>query len=206
MAGANRRQKSRRSNVSKRHRGARRLAVVVALVVTAVTGVSAPPAAADTYAACSSGNGCLPDNFTHSYCWGTGFTSTNLRNAANAAMSVLDGQSSYSDSFHSACDSIIDIDFQPISSTTIRGDYICNYFNGAFTNGHAECENSRVRINSTSLLGDALNRQKTACHEIGHSAGLSHDTGNDDCMISGPVTSGHTTYNAHHVGHLNNQN
>jgi hypothetical protein len=178
----------------------------IALAVT--LSLHAPPVAADTYAAClqdGSGTGCLPDNFTHSYCWGSGFTDTNLRNAVDAAMAVLDGQSSYSDSFHSSCDSIIDARWEPLSSGSLRGDALCLSFNGAFTNGHAECESTRVRLNA-ALLGNALNRQKTACHELGHSTGLHHATGEDDCMINGVVTSGHTTYSGHHVTHLNNQN
>jgi predicted Zn-dependent protease len=55
-----------------------------------------------------------------------------------------------------------------------------------------------------SLLNDQLNRVKTACHEIGHSGGLTHhDAPYDGCMVNGSVSSGHTQYNAHHKDHLN---
>lgn len=57
-----------------------------------------------------------------------------------------------------------------------------------------------------------LNLDKTACHELGHSVGMTHhvhadvhDTqpDYDDCMVSGPVHAGHDFYSIHHRFHVN---
>lgn len=165
--------------------------------------ISAAPltstATADEFNGCNSVSGCRPDNFEHTYCWGSSFTATNLRSAANYAMGNLDAQTSYFDNFMSSCSSATDVIWHTMSSTTVRGDYVCLAFNSA-----GNCEQARVRLNPT-LLTDTLNREKTACHEIGHSGGLAHSSTASDCMISGAVTSGHRTYNQHHVDHLNNR-
>jgi len=39
--------------------------------------------------------------------------------------------------------------------------------------------------------------KQTACHEIGHSAGLNHNV--NDCMSQDPDL---LTYNAHHITHI----
>lgn len=161
--------------------------------------VPSTPATADEFNGCNSVSGCLPDNFDHTYCWGSSFTATNLRSAANYAMGNLDSQTSYFDTFISSCGSLTDVIWHTMSTAGVRGDYVCLAFNSA-----GECEQSRVRLNP-NLLTDTLNREKTACHEIGHSGGLAHSSSSSDCMISGAVTSGHRTYNAHHVDHLNNR-
>lgn len=170
-------------------------AVAAALLAAPMT----PVATADEFNGCNSVSGCRPDNFEHTYCWGSTFTSTSLRSAANYAMGNLDSQTSYFDNYISSCTSITDVIWHTMSSSTTRGDYICLAFNSA-----GNCEQARVRLNP-SLLTDTLNREKTACHEIGHSGGLAHSSTASDCMISGAVTSGHRTYNAHHVDHLNNR-
>ena len=57
-----------------------------------------------------------------------------------------------------------------------------------------------------TLLDDDLNREKTACHELGHSLGLTHHASPyDDCMISGPVNAGHKEYINHHINHIDNR-
>lgn len=170
-----------------------------AALAAGLAGAPTGPAVADEFNGCNSVSGCLPDNFTHTYCWGSSFTATNMRSAANYAMGNLDAQTSYTDSFSSSCSSITDVIWHTMSSSTVRGDYVCLAFNSA-----GECEQARVRLNP-SLLTDTLNREKTACHEIGHSGGLAHSSTASDCMISGAVTSGHRTYNSHHVSHLNNR-
>ena len=81
----------------------------------------------------------------------------------------------------------------------VRGAYQCTSTSGVSGPG---CQTARLKLNP-DLLNDDLNRKKTACHEVGHSGGLSHESDPNDCMVPGPVSSGHTDYNTHHIGHLN---
>lgn len=111
----------------------------------------------------------------------------------------LDSQSSYYDNYVSNCTSSTDVRFQKTTAFPARGDYVCLAFNSS-----DECERSRVRLNPDYLTNTA-NRQKTACHEVGHSGGLSHSATSSDCMRNGAITSGYQTYNSHHVAHLNNR-
>jgi len=170
-----------------------------ALLAGVTIAAPAAPATADEFNGCNSVSGCLPDNFDHTYCWGSSFTASDLRSAANYGMGNLDSQTSYFDTFIGTCGSVTDLIWHTMSSSTTRGDYLCLAKNSA-----NECEQARVRLNPT-LLTNTLNREKTACHEIGHSGGLAHSDTASDCMVNGAVTSGHRTYNDHHRAHLNNR-
>jgi predicted Zn-dependent protease len=46
-----------------------------------------------------------------------------------------------------------------------------------------------VELNSR-LLGDATQRRKTTCHELGHALGLEHNSSTNSCMRSGTVGAG----------------
>lgn len=172
--------------------------MVAAATMIGLTIVAAPAASADPFGDCDSTSGCLPDNFEHTYCWDSTYTSA-FYNAAKYSMTNLDSQSSYYDTYMSSCTNATDVRFQKTTAFSARGDYVCLAFNGA-----GNCERSRVRLNPDYLTNTA-NRQKTACHEVGHSGGLAHSSSASDCMISGAITSGYQTYNSHHRTHLNDR-
>lgn len=169
------------------------LAVFAALIV-------AVPAQADDFGLCNDNTGCRPDNFEHTFCWDSTYSSP-FYNAATYAMGNVDTQTSYWDTRMSPCTSSTDVRFQQTNApgSGTRGDYLCLAKNSA-----GDCERSRVRLNP-DLLTDTTNRQKTACHEVGHSGGLTHGDTFGDCMRNGYVTGGYQTYNAHHIGHLNDR-
>jgi hypothetical protein len=185
--------------------------VVGAILATAAATLfalaPAAPAQADTFGLCDVDHGCLPDNFTHTYCITVGVNVV-LTNAIHAAMENLDNQTSYSDVFFS-CPSfpnVADAIWQQSTTISARGDYLCQRFNSA-----GLCIQARLRLNP-NLLTDTANRRKTACHEIGHSVGLKHGTDADnnlynDCMKSGPVVADQLfdQYDSHHVTHINNR-
>lgn len=153
-------------------------------------------ASADTFGTGTDGSGLLPDDATHSFCWGSNFTSTSFRNAASGRMANLDNQTSMSDSFVS-CSSLTDVRFELMSgSNGVRGDWTCLDWVGQV------CYSARIRMNTTYLTND-INRRKTACHEIGHSVGFSHLAPQTDCMVSGAVSVETATYNTHHRTHIN---
>lgn len=166
-------------------------------------GFPVPPANADSFALCSGATGCLPDNKDHTYCWSADFQQhAVMRDAGNYAMSNMVSQTTYSKTFVSECTELTDVVWirDPTLGAGVRGAYECQAFNSA-----DECEWSHVWLNP-SELDDDLNRNKTACHELGHSLGLTHhDPPFGDCMVSGAVTSGHQQYNDHHVTHIDNR-
>jgi predicted Zn-dependent protease len=117
---------------------------------------------------------------------------------ANYAMDNLDAQTSYFENYMDVCTSATDVVWKADSSLPARGSYIYLDFVGSL------CQRARVTINPTQLSND-INRRKTSCHEIGHSGGLAHADEHGDCMRNGAVSSGHQSYNAHHVEHLNDR-
>jgi len=153
-------------------------------------------ARADVYVGGPPNSGGKPDNFEHTFCWGFTFGDADLRDAATFAMGNLDTQTLYFDT-GVACSSATDVIWESEPALGARGDWTC-----LATNAVGECERSRVRLNPTQLANNN-NRRKTACHEGGHSVGLTHVDNGDDCMRNGAVNGGFETYNAHHVSHMN---
>jgi hypothetical protein len=71
-----------------------------------------------------------------------------------------------------------------------------------------KCNAADVVLDPAEInIGD-LNEEdtsKTACHEAGHSVGLTHG-GNTGCMLNGPIPNGAVQfrrYSSHHIGHIN---
>lgn len=160
----------------------------------------ATPATADAFNQCDSDTGCLPDNKTHTYCFSTFFSIyDNMREAAHYAMGNLADQTSYTRNFEDECSNLTDIIWIRDPDMSYLGLYDCRYFNDA-----DECEQAYVYLNPEKLEDDP-HRKSTACHEVGHSVGLTHhwDQSDDDCMLSGPVT--FKKYNAHHREHINSR-
>lgn len=192
------------------------LAIGILAATTLATMGTAAPAGADEFGQGNSTSGRVPDSFAHTFCFsGSGWTDT-WRTVVTSRMQNLDSQTRYTDSFHSACDGSIDVQFVLDSNlgSSIRGSYRCNGENwgadGLPFTGDELCTTSTVRLNPT-LLPDGHQRRKTACHEIGHSVGLAHGVSTstffNDCMLSGAAPSGEQfeRYNTHHISHANSR-
>lgn len=120
---------------------------------------------------------------------------SSMRSAFGIAMANLEQQAGYW-VYTAGCINSTDIHaYQVAISSSVRGDYLC-----LAKDQLGQCVRARIRLNP-NLLTDTANRIKTACHEIGHSGGLTHGA-TTGCMINGAITSGYSTYNAHHVEHL----
>lgn len=71
------------------------------------------------------------------------------------------------------------------------------------------CDSAHITLDFAELnLGtdDKEDRRKTACHELGHSVGLSHRDDAVDCMINGEIPSTASqwqNYGYHHRQHIN---
>jgi hypothetical protein len=165
-----------------------------ALVALMSFSLSAGAAIADEYAVGGTDSGYKPDNGDHTYCWNTTFAeSQNAKDASNYALNNLDNQTTMYETFiSSGCTTITDARW---IKTTNSGDgyYQCLGFNSA-----GECETAHVAINFSNQ-SSWTDWKNTACHETGHSVGLTH--GNYDCMGTdvSPVQ-----YSDHHVDHVNN--
>jgi pregnancy-associated plasma protein-A len=170
------------------------LMTCAALVITLALG--ALPVAADPYGTGGVNTGWFPDDAQQSYCWGSNFTHNGFRTAADGRMANLDTQTAMSRLFVATCTTSTDVRFELMSGNNgFLGDYFCEYLIGNV------CYRARIRLNTTYLT-DNLNRRATACHEIGHSVGLTHG-GTTDCMKSGFNTVENSKYNSHHVSHIN---
>jgi hypothetical protein len=148
---------------------------------------------------------CAADNLRHTYCWGGDFVGPPARNAADYAMGNLVDQTQFTKA-RLDCDPQIDVSWHKFEDPGFYGRYDCVDASG--TASPRSCQKARVLLN-TELLNSQVapqhNREHFACHEIGHSGGLKHYPAGEgsDCMRNGLVTSGHRHYNAHHIGHLN---
>lgn len=172
-------------------------AVALALVV-ALAPSGELPATADTYGSCDISSGCLPDGSIHDYCFNLSYISS-LSTPVTNAMANLDSQTDMSDNYISLCTANTDIVISWVGNATLGsstlGDYTC-----LTKQPTGRCNQARVRLNS-DLLSTASNKQKTACHEIGHSTGMAHGPSYGGCMVSG--YSNTIVYSAHHIAHVN---
>lgn len=173
---------------------ARRLWMLIAMA--ALLAVSAPPVAADQYGIGGSDTGWIPDNHDHDYCWSTNFTWTSLRNLADDVMDSLEATTDFSGGSHQSCNSGTDVYFQRFNTTAYRGQYQCDDRQGTY-----ECDNADVRVSSNTSVLPTNEREKTLCHEVGHSAGARHHSSGYGCMVSGASTA--TAYWVHTKTHMN---
>jgi hypothetical protein len=187
-------------------RGRAGLATALAVLLGGVLSAGVVPAtaaSADGFPSCA-GAGCLPDNFNHWWCY-DGSVSVVLASAIRRAMNTLDEQTNYTQINEPdfVCNTTTDVVWQQNTGISDRGDFWC-----LDDNSSGRCEQARLRLNP-NLLTDTSNRRKTACHELGHSVGLTHGTFNvdndryTDCMRSGLVDNDDAwwVYDDHHVKH-----
>lgn len=115
------------------------------------------------------------------------------------AMNNLAQQTDMSVSVQLACNSDADVrffKFKDPSSPNLLGYSYCV----KKTLDGWRCAGSYVFLNEAALLNTTM-RQKTACHEVGHTVGLSHGQTYGGCMMSGFFPD--TIYAPHHVDHIN---
>lgn len=125
------------------------------------------------------------DNNSHSYCLTSGFTTQ--PSLAHDAMSVLDADTEFSIANNGTCSgtrtsSTIDVWWVELNlEGDIRGQEQCRKVIPGSSDPFLlpSCETADVRIDYAELdegENDALDREKTAVHELGHSVGLGHHT------------------------------
>jgi hypothetical protein len=158
-------------------------------------------ASADAFGQCNSNTGCEPDNKTHSGCWRYGGSIGSMRQEIwDFFWVALDSDTALSTTWNNSCSSSTDVRLDDdLTNPAFLGIYQCISFTGG------ECEQANITMNA-GLLTNYCNYYATLCHELGHSAGLTHDTSND-CMTSGLQDGCNPpawTYDAHHKAHISN--
>lgn len=166
-----------------------------------------PIAAADAWGTDTTDTGQHPDGSWHSYCWGSGFDSTLQDNASFAESDSLGGPTEATVQYFSTCNlsgsgetDVVWLDDNLPGDT--RGETYCEDYDGDY------CDQSYLTLDPAEInegSNDEADTTKTACHELGHTVGLTHNN-TTDCMIGGERPSLSTiyeTYTAHHKWHIN---
>ena len=170
------------------------------------TFVSASPAAnADVFGPNPPEAGWFADNNLHTWCEGHVNYAPSWFDPMQDAMDYLDAQTDLTTGTPHPCDSSIDIWYDVYDSKILGSDIRGRTFCRVAVTASGVCGSFAVQLNS-DLLNTYMSRRKTACHEVGHSVGLSHSsylTSTSDCMISGDYT--FTFLNTHHVDHINSR-
>lgn len=172
-----------------------------ALAATALAASVVGTAAADAFGTGGADTGWLADSRVHTYCHGIGTTGPTREDIVDYAMRTLASTTVMSRSFQSACTLNTDAIWQfGTIAPNVRGRYNCLDRTGNV------CNRATLKIDP-ALTGNMVNHRKTACHELGHSVGLTHRSADFyQCMTNGAAPSDHITYRryrAHHVDHIN---
>lgn len=166
-------------------------------------------AKADSWGTNTSDTGPHPDGSFHSWCWGNGVDSDLHNNVINVEDNALDGPTQATEDFHTNCNYSSSTETDVVWFTEnlpagTRGRNFCENFEGGV------CDQNYTSLDLAEIAigdNDELDETKTACHELGHSVGLTHGAA-DDCMINGerPVRPAYDVtferYNPHHIGHI----
>lgn len=168
------------------------------------------PAVGDPWGTNTADTGAHPDGGKHSYCYASGLSADLKPNIQAAENSSLAASTQASVQYDSPCNGTSEnqTDVVWFSSNGlpngVRGRFQCMRFNQS--TGY--CDRNHVILDLAEINeggNDGYDQSKTACHELGHTAGLTHG-GSIDCMLSGerPSTAAqYQNYSPHHKDHIN---
>lgn len=172
-----------------------RLAVLLAIVAAVVADGGPTPVGADEFirVPANSVTAEKADYWNHDYCFGATFLDPAWHTIAHNAMGNLDAQTSYTVA-HVGCTAATGVTWELAPNMPgIVGYEWCWQWNL-----EDECTQASVHLDSADLTTASF-RASAACHELGHTLGLTH--GSAGCMRN-PVPTNSTTYSAHHVAHV----
>ncbi|WP_433792964.1 hypothetical protein [Actinoplanes sp. CA-252034] len=189
---------------------------VLAAAVTALVAIGGPAQADDDFVYSP------PDGGGHNYCYGSSLPSV-FQTHISESMYTLIGSTEVPSAARGTCNTTAasgqtDVQWEgtgDLGSTTFGRAQCAKWYN-------SKCDRYVVNLNKgamdTYATNDANQYRKTACHELGHTAGGSHYAAfngpvestsavSPDCLVSGIQDSGNTaskTYNSHHrTSHFN---
>lgn len=185
----------------------RGLAAVSIAVAMAAQGLLTAPVGADPWGTNTSDTGAHPDGSSHSFCWQP-MDDSAKQNIASAAYNALGAPTDAVAKFDEECDysggTETDVSWDTVNLPgTTRGQAFCEDFDdGRCDQFYAELDLAELRQGGN----DEIDITKTACHEFGHTVGLTHHDDGYGCMKSGSVPSTELRwrrYGDHHKGHIN---
>lgn len=170
------------------------------------------PAAADQWGTNDSSTGAHPDEDPHTYCLGSSVVTGLKPNIYEAEWDALDPTQA-NVNFHSSCtlSGTSETDVVWTQSNLVNGvlaQTSCDNFE--ILSG--ECDQNYIKFDFDEVNegnDDEIDQTITTCHELGHTAGLSHGSTQDDCMenvstINPPTALKWRRYSSHHINdHIN---
>ncbi len=176
--------------------------MIVAIVLAAGF---AKVAVADEWGSQDSNTGAHPDPDPHGFCYFSS-VSDDLKSGITAAeWNALDPAQA-NVNYDSSCNlsgsgetNVVWRQGNLANGTT--GQEICEDYDGSY------CDQYYLTVDLAEVnegSNDERDEEQTACHELGHSVGLSHAS--NDCMMSGepPADLQYRRYSDHHRSHINN--
>lgn len=139
---------------------------------------------ADPWGNQTSDTGAHPDSDPHTYCYYESQLDDDARNNIYSAEWDAMDPTAVNVDYQSSCDFSGDTETDVVWFTgplggTKRGEAFCEDFD-------TYCDQYYVTLDMTVIAvgsNDEQDETKTACHELGHTAGLSHSS--NDCLITG---------------------
>lgn len=166
-----------------------------------------PAASADDWGVLDADTGPTPDHGQHTYCYDAS-VSQDLRDNILTAEANLESQTQADVQFQSSCVTTgttgqTDVRWRQIDLPSgVSGSVGCDRYWSDDT-----CDRARASLDLAEIsLGsfDEEDETQSACHELGHTVGLTHAT--NDCMkgISSPDPGDPSNfeYSPHHVSHI----
>lgn len=182
--------------------------IATAAVVAVTFAVAAGTAAADEWGDQDSDTGPHPDEDPHTFCRGSSIGDYAWINVIDIEWAALDptavnvdqsGGCNYSGT------SETDVVWQTGDLPGHRGQTWCDDYE-TFT---GQCDQAYAKLDLAEInegTHDEADMRKTICHELGHTAGLTHGGTSTDCMITGerpqPALTQHVRYGSHHQDHI----
>jgi hypothetical protein len=181
--------------------------LVSVLVGSAVLLAIAGPAAADPWGTGSDGTGTHPDSDPHTFCYSEYQVAEGAKpNIREAEWNALDPTQANVD-FTSSCDFYGGTETDVVWHTgALSGDTQGYYFCEDFD---TYCDQAYTYLDLAEINEgpwDEADQSQTACHELGHTAGLTHGGNSEDCMVNGLPNDEvqWQRYGSHHEDHINN--
>jgi len=158
----------------------------VALVVgwSSLLVIIAAPAIADPWGTETTDTGAHPDANPHGYCFSSSVgpdAKPNMTDAEDNALEPTNANVTFDSSCNLSGTGETDVvwrvgDLAP----GVLGHNYCEDFDGSY------CDQYYNTLDMTEIaigIDDEIDETSIACHELGHSVGLTHGGGSDDCMV-----------------------
>lgn len=162
-------------------------------------------AAADPWGTGTTDTGAHPDSDPHTYCYSSSVgtdLSLNIYDAEWDAMDPTAVNVDYNSSCDLSSDTETDVVWRQANLANAYGSTYCEDFDTHCDQFYSTLDLAAINVGDH----DEIDQTQTACHELGHTGGLTHGGGSGDCMINTgdnpPTDIQYRRYGNHHGSHL----